>query len=79
MKLGAHMHEAGLTLKAVGEPIGCGPETVRRHCLPADHPDFRMPRRKALVHYYVMSRGAVTPNDFCDLPDLSTFSQGEAA
>ena len=54
-------------------------EAVRRHCLPFGHSDFRLPSRDYMIAYYRDSRGAVRPDDFYDLPDLSTLPDEAAA
>ena len=68
MKLGEWRRSRKMTLAALGVRTGVGPETIRRHELPADHPKFRMPRREQLIRYYLASERLVTPNDFVDLP-----------
>lgn len=40
---------------------------------------MRMPPSSVIVATYVLSGGRVTPNDFYDLPDLSTLSAEQAA
>lgn len=72
MKLRQHIDQLGLTLDAYGQRVGCNVETIRRYCLPFDHPKFQVPRRPQMRRIYVESNGVVTPNDFYDLPDLSS-------
>lgn len=74
MKLREHINQLGLTLQAYGERIGCDTETIRRYCLPFEDARFQVPRRQQMRAIYIDSRGAVPPNEFYDLPDLSALS-----
>lgn len=38
-----------------------------------------IPRKDVVVRTYIWSRGVVTPDDWYDLPDLSTLSAEQAA
>lgn len=51
-------------------------ETVRRHCLPEDHRDYRAPEKPARVAYYALTGGAVTSNDWDGLPSNGAAGAG---
>lgn len=50
--------------------IEVGYELVRRWSLPFDHQYFRMPGRAQMRAIYIVTRGAVRPDYFYDLPDI---------
>lgn len=75
MKLADWFKQEGLTLAGYCRQRGFNKETVRRHCLPSTDAEFRQPRREHILAYYVDSKGQVRPDDFYDLPDLSTLPE----
>jgi hypothetical protein len=70
MKLLQNIRARGFTLDGYAKHMGWHVETVRRYCLPADHPKFQVPRRRQMREIFLDTGGVVTPNDFYDLPEL---------
>ncbi|MDX3883588.1 MAG: helix-turn-helix transcriptional regulator [Sphingomonas sp.] len=63
MKLGDWRRERGLTQQAVADELGCVISTVARWETGA-----RVPEEDALKAIYILTDGAVQPNDFHDIP-----------
>ena len=78
-KLGQYLAERRIPKRRFAAKIGRSAPTVTRYCLPFGHPARRIPDEEAMVSIYLETDRVLTPNDFYDLPDLSTYSQGEAA
>ena len=74
VRLGEWRRSAGLTLDAMGNRLGVGPETVRRY-----ESGQRIPSRQHMARIYLATGGAVAPNDFYDLPALPEGPQGAGA
>lgn len=70
MRLREWIDQEGLTFSAFGRKIGVGTRTVSRYCLPFDSKYRRVPDLRRMTSIYIATAGAVTPNDFHDLPDL---------
>lgn len=73
MKLKAWRKEQSLTQVALAEKLCCSQTTIS--LIEADSGGERagqIPDRGLMVRIYRETRGAVTPNDFYDLPDLDT-------
>lgn len=51
-----------------GEPVEISPATVAKWRLGG--PDAPLPRKHALRAIYVVTKGEVDPNSFCDLPEV---------
>ena len=69
MRLIDHRKSKGLTLRQAAAKLAMGRETYRRYELAADNPAARVPDRGAMARIFAWSAGAVTPNDFHDLPE----------
>jgi transcriptional regulator with XRE-family HTH domain len=65
-KLGDWRRAKGLTQEDLGAKLGCEKPTVARY-----EAGTRIPERDTMRRIYVVTDGAVTPNDFYDLPDLN--------
>lgn len=79
MLLRAWLDEKHLTLADFGEQIGVAASTVLRYCHPIGHRNRRIPEPDRMTAIYWATGGAVTPNDFHDLPALPTARAGGAA
>jgi hypothetical protein len=53
--------------------------TIRRYALPLGHEDRRVPREPYITAIYVLTGGAVQPNDLHDLPELTAATKQRAA
>lgn len=74
VKLKAWCQEHHINYSELGRRIGAkSPETVRRYA------EGRVPASKAIGRIYLATGGAVTPNDFYDLPSLPATDAQEAA
>jgi hypothetical protein len=71
MLLRSWLDQKHLTLTDFGAQIGVAATTVLRYCHPAGHRNRRVPEPDCMAAIYLATAGAVTPNDFHDLPDLS--------
>lgn len=68
MDLAAYLAQTGKTYQGFAREIGIeNAGTVRRYCLPADHPDRRIPNEDIMPRIYRATGGKVTPNDFYNL------------
>ena len=73
MKLNAWRISRRLSYTALGRLLGIKPaRNARRLCLPPDHPEYRRASDAVILDAYRISRGAVTPNDWYELPELPT-------
>jgi len=79
VKLGHWIISEKINFSVLAQRTGCKPDTTRRHCLPIGDPDHRLPRIDMMQQYYLLTNGAVTPNDFYDLPDLPAVPAGKQA
>lgn len=68
MRLEDWRQQQGLTIRQLARRLGTAAETVRCACLPPSHRDQRIPRAGLMETIHVVTGGAVTPNDFYDLP-----------
>ena len=66
-----------LTFAEFGRSINASRMTVRRWTLPKGHADRRLPSEAIMVKIYALTRGAVEPNDWYDLPDLGAMAAAE--
>lgn len=71
MKLKAWREEKGRSLKSVADELGTDIATVFRWEVEPGEPNRRIPNEGYMCGLYRLTGGAVTPNDFYDLPDLS--------
>jgi hypothetical protein len=74
MKLGDWIERERLTLEAFGRRINRNYTAVARYIR-----GERLPGRKTYIDIYVETRGEVTPNDFYDLPELTSSPQNVLA
>jgi hypothetical protein len=72
VKQKAWRDETSRSLKHLAEELGTDVSTVFRWELEEGHSDKRIPTRGFMRRLYVLSKGAVEPNDYYDLPDLGT-------
>lgn len=63
--LGAWLRENDLTLREFARISGCTISSLSCICA-----GTRIPRKEAMRRIFAVTRGAVQPNDFYDLPDL---------
>ena len=63
-QLKAWRQEQGYSTTRLGALLGVGDATISRY-----ERGRRLPEPAIMVKLYVLSRGAVQPNDFYDLPD----------
>lgn len=70
MKLIEWRTEQGKTRQWVASELETIVPTVFRWELDAAHPDKRVPGFSYMRQIYVLTKGAVEPNDFYDLPPL---------
>ena len=63
-----------LTYRTLGEKLGVSMEAARRYCN-----GERIPSRPVMIEIYRLTAGAVQPNAFYDLPDLSLRAAAGAA
>jgi transcriptional regulator with XRE-family HTH domain len=68
MRLVEWRRQEGLSQVELADRLGCDQSYVS--LIERGEPE-RMPRRDMMVKIYRVTRGAVAPNDFYDLPDLS--------
>lgn len=71
--LGRWLHETGQTSVAFAEQVGVSQAAISRFCA-----GKQIPRRDIMVSMYRLTNGAVTPNDFFDLPELDPVPQGNS-
>lgn len=64
MKLKEYLKREGLTLEAFGQHIDATAGEVHAYC------NGRKPRDATMARIFEATGGAVTPNDFYDLPEL---------
>lgn len=74
MKLADYLKENKILKHAFAEQIGCAPSTISR-LLSGKH----VPDRETMTKIIEVTGGAVTPNDFFDLPKSATEAIGAAA
>jgi hypothetical protein len=79
MNLREHIQSSGTSVQAYSLKIGVAMRTVRRYLLPASDPKAQIPHRTIMRRIFIESGGRVRPDDFYDLPDLSTLPAEEAA
>ena len=72
MKLASWRKEKGWSQDELAEALGTTRGYVSRIERPASAKDFRMPGLRMMIDIYRLTLGVVTPNDFYDLPKLST-------
>lgn len=63
--------DAGLSYPKLAQRLSCDASSAWRYGRPLDHPKFRVPPTDQMIAIYRVTCGAVTPNDFYDLPDLA--------
>jgi len=68
MRLAEWRIEQGLTQSELAARLGCDQSYIS---LIERSTDPQTPRRHWMLKIYRLTRGAVTPNDFYDLPDLN--------
>jgi len=66
-KLGTWLKANGIARSEFALALGCSHVAVTRYVL-----GDRFPERDILIAIYVATNGEITPNDFVDLPDLSS-------
>ena len=76
MRLGDHIVARELSFAEAGRQCGVTTSEIRRFAR-----GERIPRPATMARIYLWSGGAVTPNDFYDLPALpeAASAEGEAA
>ncbi len=74
MKLESWRIKEGLSIQDLAERIGESYETTRRYIT-----GCRRPQAAQMTKIYVVTGGAVTPNDFHELPDLKPARRRESA
>lgn len=72
--LAAHRREAGLTIKALAEFLGCDRQTLRRYELPRGVGEARVPGSAMMLRIFSWSGGVVRPDSFYDLPELESLN-----
>lgn len=70
MKLRAWREGEGLSRREVAEQLSTDTATIYRWELDAGHSDKRIPTVGFMGRIHQLSRGAVAPNDFYDLPPI---------
>lgn len=76
MKLADWLKTQGMTYSDLARKLGRKPDTIRRICLPVDHPTQRHPSPDLMRQVFEATNGAVEPNDFCDfVPDAGDGSK----
>ncbi|BBC99116.1 helix-turn-helix domain-containing protein [Sphingobium sp. YG1] len=70
MKLAAWRKQEGLSQDELATALDTTQGYVSRIERPARAKDFRMPGLRMMIDIFRRTRGAVTPNDFYDLPKL---------
>lgn len=70
MKLAAWRKQEGLSQDELATALETTQGYVSRIERPARAKDFRMPGLRMMIDIYRLTAGAVTPNDFYDLPKI---------
>jgi transcriptional regulator with XRE-family HTH domain len=70
MKLRAWREDAGLSRRELAEKLSTDTATIYRWELDLGHADKRIPALGFMSRLHQLTRGAVSPNDFYDLPPL---------
>ena len=70
MRLSEYLEQKNLTPSQFGELAGLPRSSVEHYSAPLDDPYYRRPGKRATDAIYLATGGAVTPNDFHDLPQL---------
>lgn len=73
MKLGPWRRENKLTIGQLAEKLARSDMTVSRYCN-----ERRIPEAETMRRIYLVTQGAVEPNDFYDLPELAAAGNGQA-
>ena len=74
MKLRTWRENEGKTRAEIGAEVDSNEVSIRRYELPPGRPDSRIPHRAMMIRFFILSQGAVQPNDFYDLPDLAALA-----
>jgi transcriptional regulator with XRE-family HTH domain len=70
VKLRAWREDAKLSRRELGDKLRTDSTSIFRWELERGHPDKRIPTSGFMEAIHRLTRGAVTPNDFYDLPAL---------
>lgn len=79
MKLKEYIETSGDTVAQYADLIGISVRAVWRYMLPPHDPRAQIPHRAVMRRIFIQTGGKVRPDDFYDLPDLSTLSAERAA